>query len=371
MYLKKIIEKLSFKFKYRKNISNLLNATGYRDIFIGKDTVIKDFASLQAHRREAKGKIYIGNNTIIGESLKMLAGSGIITLGNNIIARSKLTILGGGNVTIGDDVSISHNVVISSSSHDFTNSKISAIETPSIFGEIKISNNVFIGANSTILMGCCIDEGAIIGAGSVVTENSIIGKDEIWYGNPARLQKSRTSLKEQVEKEIVHYLEKYPFHNLFILHNLENVFASEFGGTCSDRTTHFMQKLKQSNLSNHINIKRHIAKINGKATHTILRIELANKIYFCDVGMGFPITKLLPLDKEIKFTSYGIDFRTEVNNENIVLYINEHNKDGEKELMSIEKRVQAQEMIEQSIQNRAKYIKELPLSKKLRYLALF
>ncbi|CAA6806804.1 MAG: Unknown protein [uncultured Sulfurovum sp.] len=199
MYLKNLAYKLFFRFKYRKNISNLFNATGYRDIVIGKNTTIKDFASLQAHREnakgeideDAKGKIYIGEHTSIGESLKILGGAGTVSIGNNVIARSKLTILGGGSVNIGDNVLISHNVVISSSSHDFTNPEILVVNTPSIFGEINISNNVFIGANTTILMGCMINEGAIIGAGSVIIENTVIGKNEIWYGNPASLQRSK------------------------------------------------------------------------------------------------------------------------------------------------------------------------------------
>lgn len=371
MYLENFIQKLLFRFKYKKNISKLFNATGYKDISIGKNTVIKDFASLQAHRGDAKGKIKIGNNSNIGESVKILAGSGIVTIGDNVIARSKFTILGGGYVQIGDNVLISHNVVISSSSHDFSNPKILAIDTPSIFNKIQISNNVFIGANSTILMGCSINEGAIIGAGSVVTENTIIGKDEIWYGNPAKFQKSRISLKEKVEEEIISYLKKYPFHNLFILHNLEHIFASEFGGTCSDRTTHFVQKLKDNNISNHIEIKQHIAKINAKATHTILRMLIEDKVYFCDVGMGFPITKLLPSYENIQFTSYGIDFRTQVDDKKIVVFIDEHNEHGEKELMSIDIKEQSQEMVEKNINNRSEYLKELPLSKKLRYFFIY
>lgn len=49
---------------------------------------------------------------------------------------------------------------------------------------VKIGNNVFIGAHSTILKGVEIGDDAIVGAGSVVTKD--IPMREIWAGNPAK-----------------------------------------------------------------------------------------------------------------------------------------------------------------------------------------
>lgn len=54
--------------------------------------------------------------------------------------------------------------------------------------EIIIENKVFIGASSIILKGTHIGEGAIIGAGSVVSGN--VPPYEIWAGNPARYIKN-------------------------------------------------------------------------------------------------------------------------------------------------------------------------------------
>ena len=47
-----------------------------------------------------------------------------------------------------------------------------------------IREGASIGANSTIVGGLTIGEFAMIGAGSVVTKN--IGRQELWYGNPAK-----------------------------------------------------------------------------------------------------------------------------------------------------------------------------------------
>lgn len=66
--------------------------------------------------------------------------------------------------------------------------------------QIKIGNDVFIGANVTILDGVSIGDGAIIGANSIVINNvapySIVG------GCPAKLIRHRFS-----EDQIVHLLE--------------------------------------------------------------------------------------------------------------------------------------------------------------------
>jgi acetyltransferase-like isoleucine patch superfamily enzyme len=62
--------------------------------------------------------------------------------------------------------------------------------------ETSIGNDVWIGANSIILKGTKIGDGAIIGAGSVVTRN--IPPYAIAVGNPAKVIKYRYS-QEDIE----------------------------------------------------------------------------------------------------------------------------------------------------------------------------
>ena len=64
-------------------------------------------------------------------------------------------------------------------------------------GNTVIGNDVWIGAESMIMPGINIADGAVIAARSVVTKN--IGPFEIWGGNPARLIKKRFS-DEDIEK---------------------------------------------------------------------------------------------------------------------------------------------------------------------------
>jgi acetyltransferase-like isoleucine patch superfamily enzyme len=94
-----------------------------------------------------------------------------------------------GRVVIGNYVMIGPNCMLSGGSHGFELTTIPMQFQQSIEKEIKIEDDVWIGANCVILGGCIIGKGSIIGAGSVVT-NDIPGYS-IAVGNPATVIKKR------------------------------------------------------------------------------------------------------------------------------------------------------------------------------------
>ena len=53
---------------------------------------------------------------------------------------------------------------------------------------ITIGDDVFVGANSIILKGVNVGDRAVIGFGSIVTED--IPSDQVWAGNPAKYIKT-------------------------------------------------------------------------------------------------------------------------------------------------------------------------------------
>lgn len=63
--------------------------------------------------------------------------------------------------------------------------------------QTKIGNDVWLGVRSIIKGGVTIGDGAVIGAGSVVTKD--VGPYEIWAGNPAKLIRKRFD-DETIEK---------------------------------------------------------------------------------------------------------------------------------------------------------------------------
>ena len=91
-------------------------------------------------------------------------------------------------IEIGDNVVFANHIVVMSDFHNYESDML-PFDTKGVSRPIHIGNNVWIGAHAIILPGVYVDEGAIIGAGSVVTKS--VPKCAIVAGNPARVVKYR------------------------------------------------------------------------------------------------------------------------------------------------------------------------------------
>ena len=127
---------------------------------LGKSSVIEDYTIIN----NAVGEIIIGNHTRIG-------------MGNTII----------GPVMIENNVILAQNVVTSALNHNFEDVLTTINQQGVKTDQIIIENNVWIGANSTILAGVHIGEHVVVGAGSVVTKD--IPPFSVVVGNPAKIIK--------------------------------------------------------------------------------------------------------------------------------------------------------------------------------------
>ena len=143
----------------------------------GKKSFIHPLASIRNHRN-----ILMGNNIIINKNVTIWTAS--LKLGNNIQINPNTSIYG--QVHIGSNVMIAPNCMIAGGSHSFINTHKPMIDQGcTIKRPIVIGNDVWIAANAIILDGIYIGDGAIIGAGSVVTKD--VPSMAIVGGNPAKL----------------------------------------------------------------------------------------------------------------------------------------------------------------------------------------
>lgn len=106
-----------------------------------------------------------------------------IEIGENFYANVNCVILDGAKVTFGDNVFIAPNCGFYTAGHPLE-------VTPRNQGleyayPISIGNNVWIGANASVLPGVSIGDNTVIGAGSVVTKD--IPANVVAVGNPCRV----------------------------------------------------------------------------------------------------------------------------------------------------------------------------------------
>ena len=98
-----------------------------------------------------------------------------ITVGRHVFINSCCKFQDQGGITIGEGSLIGHNVTLATLNHG-----MSVEERHDLFpSPIHIGQNVWIGANATVLSGVTIGDHAVIAAGAVVTKdvpaNTVVG----------------------------------------------------------------------------------------------------------------------------------------------------------------------------------------------------
>lgn len=186
------------RYKLHIEIRNLLDNEriySFNQQVINLGSIIHTEASIQNHKND-KSKIKIGKGTHIRGELLVFKYGGKIEVGDNCYIGEGTRIWSGESIIIGNNVLISHNVnVIDTNSHEIDsierlerymdliknghwNEKGSINTSP-----IVLKDFAWISFNSTILKGVTIGEGAIVGAGSVVTKD--VPDFAVVAGNPA------------------------------------------------------------------------------------------------------------------------------------------------------------------------------------------
>ncbi|KNC19163.1 thiamine biosynthesis protein ThiF [Arthrobacter sp. RIT-PI-e] len=104
-----------------------------------------------------------------------------ITFGQRVFINAGCKLQDQGGISIGNDCLIGHNVVMATLNHDLQPSKRADMHP----APIVIGQNVWIGANATILPGITIGDNAVIAAAAVVTKD--VPANAVVVGSPARI----------------------------------------------------------------------------------------------------------------------------------------------------------------------------------------
>ena len=126
----------------------------------------------------------VADHTKIGAFVEIQKGAKV---GKNCKISSHTFICEG--VTIKDNVFVGHNVTFINDKYPGATNPEGNLQTEEDWSVVPtiIEKGASIGSSVTILCGVTIGEGAVIGAGSLVTKDIPAG--EIWAGNPARFMR--------------------------------------------------------------------------------------------------------------------------------------------------------------------------------------
>ena len=146
------------------------------DVKLGKDVRVFDFVNMYGCE--------IGDGSKVGAFVEIQKG---VKVGKNVKISTHTFICEG--VTIEDDVFIGHNVSFINDKYPRSTNEDGSLQTEADWKVVPtvIKKGASIGTSTTILCGVTVGEGAIVGAGSVVTKD--IPPHVIAAGVPARVRR--------------------------------------------------------------------------------------------------------------------------------------------------------------------------------------
>lgn len=154
-------------------------------------------------------RILVGNSVRFGHGMRLEAIKSYheqifkpeITIGDGVTINDNCHIAAIGCVRIGDGVLVAGNVFISDHDHGDLSpeqASMNPAERPLRFrGRIDIADNVWLGEQVVVLGGVSIGQGAVIGAGAVVTRD--VPPYSIAVGTPARVVRSMSTDRNEAD----------------------------------------------------------------------------------------------------------------------------------------------------------------------------
>jgi acetyltransferase-like isoleucine patch superfamily enzyme len=118
-----------------------------------------------------------------------IRGCGKLTIGNRSSINSEVIFGLTCDLTIGQNVLVADRVSFRTADHEFADLNKPIVDQGERRGEIVIEDDVWLGANVTVLRGVRIGRGAIVGANAVVTRD--VADYSVVVGVPAKMIRDR------------------------------------------------------------------------------------------------------------------------------------------------------------------------------------
>lgn len=125
-----------------------------------------------------------------------------------------------------------------------------------------------------------------------------------------------------LEALMLHHFRAEPFHNLRLLYG-SSLESTVPGGTCSDKTLSFVSAARGAGFD----VSLHTGFIGGQEIHRLARVHIDGRVFFADVGDGWPSVKLYAADRAVSYRCFGMGFRTEIANGRVTVFHERRGKD--------------------------------------------
>lgn len=172
-------------FEYMSLMFGIMKVLVYKVFYIPRIS----FAGIPKMNHNFKIAIKKNSKLILGKNFRTrndvsirVYDGGIAKIGENVFFNDNCSINCQKNIDIGDNVIFGQNVMLFDHDHDYKNNINNFIKD-----DIKIGNNVWIGANCIILKGVHIGNNVVIAAGTIVKDD--IADSSVVY------QKRETTVK--------------------------------------------------------------------------------------------------------------------------------------------------------------------------------
>ncbi|MFC6289315.1 sugar O-acetyltransferase [Levilactobacillus angrenensis] len=140
-------------------------------------------AGLQTRERLLRDMVgTYGQNLYVIPPIYANSGLSNVHFGQNVVINFNCNFVDDGDIYIGDDCMVGPGVTFATALHPIS-PKLRRHKLQ-FNHPIRLGNNIWVGANATILPGVTIGDNAVVGAGSVVTKD--VAANTIVVGNPAR-----------------------------------------------------------------------------------------------------------------------------------------------------------------------------------------
>jgi acetyltransferase-like isoleucine patch superfamily enzyme len=164
----------------------------HRDLHLNTGVFIDDRVLIYQDRDG--GPVELDSNVLIyRDSIIQTGAGGSVTIGewSSLQPRCQLSAYKG-SIQIGCEVQIAPNCAFYPYDHGFASGELIRRQPLQTKGDIVIENDAWLGVGVIVLDGVRIGEGAVVGAGSVVTRD--IPDNAIAVGAPARVVKMRNEV---------------------------------------------------------------------------------------------------------------------------------------------------------------------------------